>query len=75
MNLAKAPAHQQMPINASPSLPRCEVGGNGIELSIGADELVPQTIRAAYCQAQDRAVEEEAIALWFQLSSHTSKPS
>ena len=49
--------------------------GNGIELSIGADELVPQMNRAAYRQGQDRAGEEEAIALWCQLSSHTSRPS
>jgi death-on-curing protein len=47
-------------------------GGNGIELSIGAGELVPQTIRAARSREQDRGVEEEAIALWLELSSRMS---
>jgi death-on-curing protein len=51
------------------------LGGNGIELSIGAGELVPQTIRAARCQKQDRALEEEAIALWLELSSRMSNSS
>ena len=51
------------------------LGGNGIELSIGAGELVPQTIRAARCQEQDRALEEEAIALWLELSSRMSNSS
>lgn len=45
------------------------LGANGIALSIGAGELVPQTIRAARCQERERAQEEGAIALWLQLSS------
>lgn len=48
------------------------LGGNGIELSIGPGELVPQTIRAALFQEQDRAGEEESIALWLQLASRKS---
>ena len=48
------------------------LGSNGIELSIGAGELVPQTIRAARCREQDRGVEEKAIALWLELSSRMS---
>ncbi len=48
------------------------LGGNAIELSIGAGELVPQTIRAARCREQDRGVEEQAIALWLELSSRMS---
>ena len=51
------------------------LGANGVDLSFGAGELVPQTIRAARCQEQDRAVEEEAIALWLQLSSRKSNAS
>lgn len=45
------------------------LGANGIALSIGAGELVPQTIRAARCQERERAQEEGAIGLWLQLSS------
>lgn len=51
------------------------LGSNGIELSIGAGELVPQTIRAARCQEEERALEEESIALWLQLSSRNSNAS
>ena len=51
------------------------LGSNGIVLSIGAGELVPQTIRAARCQEEERALEEEAIALWLQLSTrHSNSP-
>lgn len=51
------------------------LGGNGIALSIGAGELVPQTIRAARCQERERAQEEQAIALWLQLSSRNRNAS
>jgi prophage maintenance system killer protein len=51
------------------------LGSNGIELSIDDGELVPQTIRAARCQEEERALEEESIALWLQLSSRNSNAS
>jgi death on curing protein len=45
------------------------LGSNGIELDIRPGELVPQTIRAARCKEHEREQEEDAISLWFQLSS------
>jgi death on curing protein len=48
------------------------LGSNGIELDISPGELVTQTIRAARCKEPEREAEEDAIALWLQLSARRS---
>ena len=75
MSLAKAHAYSDGNKRIAIISAVAFLGGNGIALSIGAGELVPQTIRAARCQERKRAQEEQAIALWLQLSSRNRNAS